>query len=135
MGKRKNQLTRFNTLSSSNTGVNLTSSVTDIRFLDDIGYQFTWSGTASGAVQVQVSADHDQDYLGNIINAGNWIPLTLSYFNGSTNTTATSIPTTVGSPIYIDLALLSAPWIRSAFIASSSTNTGLMTATITAKEI
>lgn len=94
----------------------LTSGVTDIQFLDDVGIQFTWSGSPTGTFAIQVSADYNQNEVGSgVINAGNWAPLTLSYWNGSAMVTGTSLPTSAGSPIYVDLALLSAPFIRAVY--------------------
>lgn len=109
----------------------LTSAVTDIQFLDDIGIQFTWSGSPVGSFAIQVSADYSQDLNGNVQNAGHWVPLTFTYWNGVTFVTDTSVPTSVGSPIYVDLALLSAPYIRAVYTKASGT--GSLTTTITAK--
>lgn len=112
----------------------LTSSVTDIRWLDDVGLQLVWTGSPTGSFAVQVSADYNPGgQSGTIANAGNWTPLTLTYFNGSTNVTATSVPTSVGSPIYLDLSLLSAPYIR--LVYTKVSGTGTLTSTITAKEL
>ena len=112
---------------------NLTSVVTNIQYLDDVGIQLNWTLTPTGTFQVEVSADYAQDINANVTNAGNWIPLTFTYWNGTVFVTATSIPTTVGSPIYLDLALLSAPWIRVVFTDASVP--GVLNAFITAKAI
>ena len=111
----------------------LTSAVTDIQFLDDVGYQFDFTGSPTGTFSVEVSANYSQDYNGNVQNAGTWIPLTLTYWNGSAFVTGTTIPTSVGTPIYLDLALLSAPYIKAIYTAGSGS--GTLTATITAKMI
>lgn len=113
----------------------LTSTVTNIQYLDDIGYQFNWTGSPVGNFQLQVSADYAQDGMSppNVTNAGNWVPLTFTYWDGSMFVTGTSIPTTVGSPIYIDLALLSAPWIRAVYTKVSGS--GTLDAFVTAKQI
>lgn len=111
----------------------LTSSVTDIQFLDDIGIQFTWSGSPVGDFSIEISANYNQDYLGNVETVGNWVPLTLTYWNGLSFVTDTTVPTSVGSPIYIDLALLSAPFIR--VIYTKTSGTGTLQATITAKMV
>lgn len=134
---RKNQLLAFQAIKPTTNNMTgtatITSSVTDIRFLDDIGYQFNWTGGAVGAFQIQVSADYAQDINGNVTNTGNWTPLIFTYWNGTAFVTSNSIPTTQGSPYYVDLSLLSAPWIRCQYTNASST--GTLTATITAKEI
>lgn len=133
---RKNNLRQFNSISAgAMTGTSvLTSAVTDIQWLDDIGYQFTFTGSPVGTFQIQVSADYYQDNVGTAVeNPGNWVPLILTYWNGTAFVTGSTIPTSVGSPIYIDLALLSAPWIRAVYTNASST--GVLTATITGKAV
>ena len=113
---------------------NLTSQVTTIQFLDNLGLQLDWTGSPVGSFQVQVSADYSQDIMGNVLNAGNWSPIILEYIpTGGTLTIATSIPTPVGSPIYVDLNQTSAPYIR--VVYTSSSGTGTLNAYITAKEI
>jgi len=111
----------------------VTSSVSDIRYLDNIGVEFVWSGSPTGTLAVQVSADYLQDYLGNVENTGHWVNLTLTYWNGSAFVTDTSIPTSVGSPVYLDLSLLSAPFIR--FVYTKASGSGTLQAYITAKEV
>lgn len=129
---RKTNIKQFNTIAAGDMSLaSLTSAVTDIQFLDDIGIQFTWSGSPVGSFAIQVSADYSQDLNGNVQNAGHWVPLTFTYWNGVTFVTDTSVPTSVGSPIYVDLALLSAPYIRAVYTKASGT--GSLTTTITAK--
>lgn len=131
---RKNHLGKFQTITNGNmASASVTSSVSNIQFVDDVGYQFNFTGSPVGTIAIQVSADYSQDELGNVTNAGNWIPLTLTYWNGSVFTTSTSIPTSVGSPVYLDLALLSASWIRSVYTKTSGT--GTINAFITAKSV
>ncbi len=133
MSGRKNNLKSFQTITAGNMSGSLTSAVTDIQFLDDIGYQFDFTGSPTGTFSVEVSANYSQDYNGNVQNAGTWIPLTLTYWNGSAFVTGTTIPTSVGTPIYLDLSLLSAPYIKA--IYTSGSGSGTLTATITAKMI
>lgn len=135
MSSRKNNLAKFKTISAgvmTGTAV-LTSTVTSIKFLDDVGIQFNWTGSAVGNFRVQVSADHEQDIEGNVTVAGNWVPLLFTYWNGSAFVTSYDIPTSLGSSIYLDLALLSAPWIRAIYTNASST--GALDAFITAKTV
>lgn len=112
----------------------ITSAVTCVQWLDNIGYQFSWTGSPVGEFAIQVSADYAQDEFGNVTSTGNWVPLVFTYWDdaGQTFVTDLSIPTSVGSPIYFDLALLSAPWIRAVYTKSSGT--GTLTGTITAKQ-
>lgn len=111
----------------------ITSPATSIQFLDDIGAQFNWTGAPVGTFSVQISADYAQDSEGNIQNPGNWISIIFTYWNGTIFVTSNSIPTTVGSPIYLDLALLSAPWIR--FVYTSVSGSGTLNSFITAKSV
>lgn len=111
----------------------ITSKVSNIEFLDDIGVQFDWTGSPTGTFAIQVSANYAADMNGNVTNAGTWIPLTFTYWNGTINVTATSLPTSVGTPIYADLALLSAPWIRVQY--TNASGSGTLTALIVAKAV
>lgn len=134
MSGRKNNLLQFNTINNVSMSVSsITSAVTDIQFLDDVGIQFTWTGSPTGSFAVQVSANHKQDLNGNVQTAGNWVPLTFTYWDGAMFVTAQSVPTSAGSPIYLDMALLSAPYIRCVYTGTPAV--GTLTATITAKEI
>jgi len=133
MSGRKNNLKSFNNIVDGDMSGDLTSDVTDIQWLDDVGLQFVWTGSPVGTFSVQVSADYAQDLNGNVQNPGHWISLILTYWNGSAFVTSDSIPTSVGSPIYLDLALLSAPYIRAIYTAESGS--GTLTSTITAKMV
>lgn len=117
------------------SAASITGSVTEIKYLDDIGLQLDWSGSPVGTFQVQISANHVQDNNNppNVSVAGTWVPLVLTYWDGSAFVTATSIPTSLGSPIYFDLALLSAPYVR--VIYTKSSGTGTLNATIVAKQV
>lgn len=137
MSARKNNLLKFNSIANGvMTGTTvLTSTVTSIQFLDDVGIQFNWTGSPVGTFQVQVSADHAQDGSSppNVTVAGNWAPLLFTYWNGSVFVTSYTIPTSLGSPIYLDMALLSAPWIR--VVYTNASGTGVLNTFITAKEV
>jgi hypothetical protein len=134
---RKNQLLSYKTINSGTmTGTStLTSDVTDIRFLDDIGVQMIWTGSPVGNFQIQVSADYapGKEVGSGPANPGNWTPLTLTYWNGVAFVTSTSVPTTYGPPYYFDLVLLSAPWIR--VVYTNTSGSGVLTATITGKAV
>lgn len=125
MSGRKNVLKKYQTVTNGDMSGNITSSITALAYLDNVGYQFNISGTPTGTLQVQVSADHAQDEFGNVTVAGNWVPLT---FNGSANVVITAGSP---SPIYLDLNQLSAPWIRAVYTATSGS--GTLNAFITAK--
>lgn len=116
MSGRKSVLQRFKNIVAQSMGGNITSAVTNIEMLDNIGVQVIWSAgsTPVGVISVEVSMDYDQDTLGNVVNAGNWIALTLDpAANVSGNT----------GQIYVDLNQLSAPWIRVKYTRTSGTAT------------
>lgn len=134
---RKNNPIQFPTIvagAMTGTAV-ITSAVSSIRFLDNAGYQFSWTGSPSGTFAIQISADHQQDEFGNVTVAGNWVPIIFTYWNAGTSAfvTAASIPASVGSPIYLDLTLLSAPWIRAQY--TNSAGTGTLSAFFVAKMV
>lgn len=131
---RKNNLRLYQSITNGNmASASLTSAVTNIQWLDNIGIQLNFTGSPVGDFAVQVSADYAQDDNGNVTNPGNWVPLTLTYLVGSTFVSAQSVPTSVGSPIYLDLNELSCPWIRVVYTKTSGT--GTLNAFITAKMI
>lgn len=93
----------------------ITSAVTNIQHMDNIGIQLNFTGSAPvGTFTVEVSIDYEQDDQGNVITAGNWISVTLD-----------PIPAAAGAAdnIYIDLNQLSAPWIRVKYDRDSGTGT------------
>ncbi len=135
MGSTKKTLKQFKTIDAGvMTGTSvLTSAVTVITGLDNIGYQFDWTGMAVGSFAIQVSANHNQDELANVITAGTWVPILLTYYDGTKFVSAFSVPTTVGSPIFIDVTQTSSPYIRCQYTNASST--GVLTATVCGKNI
>ncbi len=112
----------------------LTSLVTEIQYIDDIGVQLDWTGSPVGNFQVQVSSNYKRyDPSNKTTNSGTWVPLVLSYWNGSIFVTGTDIPTSLGSPIYLDLALLSAPFAR--IVYTKTSGTGTLQCNITGKAV
>lgn len=112
-GNSKNFLPVYPVITAGDMSGDLTSSVTDIRYTDDVGIQLTWTGTPTGTFDVEVSTDRI-----------NWVPLTLP-----------SSPVASGSAgsIYLDLFALSAPYIRTTYTAGGGS--GTLTANIVAKAI
>lgn len=124
MSGRKSNLRLYQNITAASMAGNVTSAVTNIQMLDNIGVQLNFTGTPSGTFEVQVSADHAQDMFGNVTNAGNWIPLTL-----------TPSPTASGAAgqIYIDIQETSAPWLR--IVYTRTGGTGTLDGYITAKMV
>lgn len=134
MAGRKSNIKQFQNITNGDMSqASVISSVTDIQFLDNIGIQLNWTGAPVGNFAIQVSADHNQDMNGNVVVAGNWSPILVTYWTGSASATGVSIPTTVGSPIYVDLNQLSSPYIRVVYTRTSGT--GTLNSFITAKEV
>lgn len=125
---RKNSILKFQIMTSGNmASASITSTVTQIQFLDNIGIQINYTGSSPvGVVNVQISADYAQDPQGVVTNTGNWINMTFG------TTTDIAIPGAT-SPIYFDIQETSAPWIRVVYTKTSGT--GTMNAFITAKEV
>lgn len=134
MSGRKSNLKKFqNIIAGDMSASSITSTVSNIEQLDNIGLQLSWTDAPVGSFQIQVSIDHAQDINGNVTVPGSWTPLVVSYLSGGTLSQATSISTSVGSPIYVDLTQLSAPWIRVVYTRTSGT--GTLSGFITAKMV
>jgi len=119
----KSNLKVFPSIVAGDMAGDLTSKVTNIQFLDLIGIQANVvSGTPTGSLAVQVSADYNQDDLGNVLNVGTWVTLVTQAI-------------TSGSPAatYVDLTPTSAPWIRLKYTRTSGT--GVLNAFVTGKSI
>lgn len=131
---RKNNLLKYPTIVNGDMSTaSITSLITNIQFLDNVGVQLNFSGAPVGNFEVQVSADHAQDNEGNVTVAGSWAPIPLAYFLSPSMAVNIDIPTSVGSPIYLDLNQLSAPYIRVVYTRTSGT--GTLNAYITCKTI
>lgn len=127
----KKTILKFQCITSGDMSLSsLTSPVTNIQFLDNIGIQINYSGSPVGKFNVQVSADYAQDSQGNVTNAGNWASISFLVFSGSI--TDISVPGST-SPIYLDITQISAPWIR--VIYTKTSGTGTANVFLTAKEV
>lgn len=104
MGSSRRFLKGFQSLTNADMTADQISKVTNVLGMDQIGIQIEWTGspTSTGTFQVQVSNDYNQDAQGNVLNAGTWCSVAL--------TPAPTVNT--GSPIYIQLNNIPAPWIR-----------------------
>ena len=133
MSGRKSNLKQYKVISAGvMTGTNvLTSSVTAIEFLDNLSYQFDWTSSPVGTFQIQISNTYNQDNNGNVITTGTWVPITMTYYSSGAWTTATTLPTSVGTPIYVDVTQTSAPWIRAVY--TNASGTGVLNVTISGK--
>lgn len=100
-------------IATSMTGT-ITSVPTNVQYIDDIYYQLQWTGTPNGTFAIQTSADYIVGTGGTVLNAGTWLPLTLS---------ATITALGSADQARIDLNQLPDPWVRLVYTPSSSTGT------------
>lgn len=121
---RKNSLRLYQCITAASMTGNITSAITGIEYVDNVGLELDWTGTPTGTFSVEVSISYAQDAQGNVTNAGAWNALTLS--------PAPAAAGAAGS-YYIELNQLSATWIRVKYTAGSST--GTLNGYICAKEI
>lgn len=137
MASTKKTLKKYAVISAGTmTGTTtLTSSVTTITGMDNVGFQFDFTGTPVGTFVIEVSASHNEDELGNVLTLGTFIPLLVTYYDTGTSAFVSTyaISTSVGSPIYVDCTQMSAPYIRCRYVNASST--GVLTATICGKSL
>ncbi len=87
-----------------------TSPEINILMLDNIYLQMNVSGTPTGSFVIQVSNDHEEDAMGNVLNAGNWVTVVTSAVSGA-------------NVFGQDLNQLGATWMRVVYTNASSTGT------------
>ena len=125
MSSRKNVILPKLILSAGDMSASITSSATNINFLDNASIQLNFTGAPVGTFAVQGSLDYSPGINNDpLANAGNWVDLPLSV-----------TPTASGSPdvILMDLSMLPFPWIRVVYTRTSGT--GSLNYYIVAKEI
>lgn len=124
MASTKNALKAYPVIVDGDMSGNITSTVTNIQFMDNIGYQIAFTGTPEGTFEVQVSIDHMQDSQGVVTVPGTWVAVALS---------PSPVASGAADQIYIDLNQLSAPWVRLYYEATTST--GVCNAFICGKSV
>jgi hypothetical protein len=92
----------------------ITSTVSNIEYIDNIGIQLIWTGSPTGTVAVQVSVNHAQDAYGNVTVAGTWTQLVFS---------SDASPAGSASNFYYNAVSIAAPWIRVVYTKGSGTGT------------
>lgn len=113
----KNTLPPFPTINGDgDMSADITSPVTDIRFIDNVALLLKWTGTPVGTFAVQGSVDYVAALpnASRVANAGTWTSLTLS-----------PTPSAAGSAdhVLIDLPALGFPFIRVVYTRTSGTGT------------
>lgn len=112
----------YSVVTNGNMASSITSAVTVINQISDVGYDISWTGTPTGSFSVQVSNTYSLNSDGTVNNPGNWTTLTL------TGTVAAAGSADNG---YIDVEGISAYAIR--LVYTSTSGTGTLNAVICAK--
>jgi len=104
----------------------ITTVPTSLKIIDDSGFQMIWTGAPVGTFSAQVSLDYKPGQFPDETpqNAGHWVTLPLS-----TPITASGVPDTA----YIDLTLMSSPWVRLVYTPTSGT--GSLQVYVTGKSV
>lgn len=110
----KNVLSPINIVSAGDMSGNVTSSVTEILFLDNVSIQINLlSGSPTGSFDVQVSNDFSRNPDGSVRNTGTWnsLPLTIS------------LAISAGSPstLFADITETAASAVRLVYTRTSGT--------------
>lgn len=125
MSRGKDVLKPYLIVTNGNmASASITSSATNIQYLDNVCIELIFTGTPTGAFEVQGSVDYQQDANGNITNAGHWVPITLP---------SSPVASGVAGTILIDMNQLSFPYIRVVYTRTSGS--GTLNAYIGAKQL
>lgn len=113
----------------------LTSPVTSILHKDTVQVQLQWTGSPVGTFQIQACSDYKpalaQTPGFGAPNSGTWS--TLPVQDPTTGTTYTSVPTSAGSPISVNLTQLGHTSIQ--VVYTNTSGTGTLNGFITAKSL
>ncbi len=122
---RLNVLPSYQIVTAGDMSEDIESAVTNIQRLTNIGIQLNFTGASpTGTFSVEVSLDYEQDYLGNVIVEGNWVPLTLTPELEATGSAGV---------LYVNLPALAAPWIKTTFAPDEGGSVGELNAFICGK--
>lgn len=113
---RKNVLLKYAIFSAADMSqATLTSTIVDIRYMDNVAIQLNFTGTPTGTFDVQGSVDHNvSDPSETVSAAGSWVSLTL---------TPAPVASGAASSVLLDLNQLSFPFIRVVYTKTGSTGT------------
>lgn len=112
----KGALLPFHVVNAVSMAATITSSPTNVQYLDNVVYELSWPSTGSpnGTFAVQASEDYQVSSTGTVTNSGTWVPLTLS---------STITATGSADQALIDLNQIPFSWIRLVYTRSSGTGT------------
>jgi hypothetical protein len=92
----------YHLVQSAALTASLTGAATPIQYLDNISYQFNWSGNPTGSFSFQGSLDYSENLSRTVVNQGNWVTVPSTAASASVGT-ASSI---------VSLSGLAFPFIR-----------------------
>lgn len=111
-GNSKNALTPFQLIVAQSMAGDVTSSPTNVQWLDNVSIQLNFSGTPTGTFSVQGSLDYKAYPLTGVQeSAGNWITITTASASGAAGN------------VLFDLNQLSFPWVRVIYTRSGGSGT------------
>ncbi len=122
MSGRKNSFL-YQLVTNAAMSGNITSAAQNIQNYDNVGLELDFTGTPSGTFYVDVSNSYQADYLGNVTNTGNWIPLTFS---------TTPAATGASGQYFFNITDQAPMWIRTRYVQTAST--GTLNAYLSAKQ-
>lgn len=123
-GNSKNFLPAYSVINAVSMAASITSSVTDVRYLDNLLYQVIWTGTPTGTFDLQCSLDYQVGSGSTVLNSGTWSSIPLSSVVNPSGSASNTI-------IYI--IEMPAPFLRLVYTRTSGT--GTLTAYISGKAI
>jgi hypothetical protein len=103
-------------IDAGDMSTNLTSKVTDIRYLDNIAIQLNWTGSPTGTFVIEGSLDYvpPPSAGGTAVNAGTWNAIPVS---------PTPAPAGSADSQLIELNQKAFPFIRTRYVKTSGTGT------------
>lgn len=110
----KNALVPVHIVKAQSMASSVTSTPTNVQYLDNVTYFATWTGTPTGTFNVQASLDYQPGSGGTVLNAGTWSNLSLSASVAAAGAADTAL---------FDLNELPFPWIRLVYTAVSGSGT------------
>jgi hypothetical protein len=107
-----------------------TSSASSILYKDNVGLQYSFTGNATGQLDIQLSNDYNPGMPESAgqLNSGTWTSIT--------QTSPNTLPAVIGSgtaSVFINLDQISAAYIRSVW--SNSSGSGTISGTFVAKSL
>ena len=107
-------LAPYSAITDGDMSADIISSVSIIQMISFISYTLVWTGTPTGTFSVEVSNDYKRSSAGVVLNAGTWVPLTLS---------AATVASGAAGSGFIDIDGVAAYAIRLKYTATSGAGT------------